>query len=181
MMSDDEWIQLLEHLLECLGRIEAHADVFSSIRSVISEQVVEQKTPRPPEPESEELPLLGSFSVRMVDPASIESRASNRPTQLHTFTRSLSPKEAFIKAIEVIEIRVTMLPKVAKRTSELLQASRIVWRSEEYTNGQNNNLRLEVLSDSLEFSSEALLIQTEDQKKIELNLNELKNLLQSVR
>jgi hypothetical protein len=172
MLSDDEWVQLLEYLLASLRRVEAHTDVLDSIRSAISIQVVEQKTPRQSEPD---IPYFqGVLSVQAVSNRSEPDQSA----QLFTITRPLSPKEAFLKAIEVIEIRATMLPEIARRTTELLQSSEIIWRTEAYTDGQDNNRRLDFLSDSLEFSNEELLIQQASQKAIEYNLSRLKSLLQ---
>lgn len=116
MLSDSDWIKLLEYLLNRLAEINA-LDVVMEIRETIASRVIEEVE----ENSDFNLPLLSNeYTESLNDKKILRSR-------------QLSPKEAFIKSIEVIQMRLEVLPQIGEKISQLLlhDPSNILWKTDE--------------------------------------------------
>jgi len=155
MLTNEEWLELLDYLLKRLIDLGAD-DVVTSIRTALSTRV-EQSVP-----DDNQLSFLDS---------------SNQP---RTEMRLLSSKEAVLKAIEIIEIRLNVFHSIAERIPELLHhSSRIVWRSEDYND--NQDFLLSNLAGGQNIDYEELMIPSETYKVLCNTLQDLKYFLQETK
>lgn len=149
MLDDAEWVEALDYLLRRLEAIGA-SDVAAEIRSAVSTRIVEQRINQ----------------VRFGVPAVLYREVGSATTRLPT------PREAFTQAIEVIRIRLEMLPVIGLQTARLLQRepSEIIWRSE-----KQSHL---FLSNPPEFTCSDLVLTSDDQQVIASSLQHLLKLIE---
>lgn len=110
MLQDNEWIELLNHLLL---RLDEHGatGVASEIRSAVTTRIAERH-------EERQAPEVPASYYREVG---------------KTTTRLPIPKEAVMIAIEVIRNCIEVIPSIAEQASSRLQRDpdKIIWRRDD--------------------------------------------------
>ena len=150
-MNDDDWIELLEHLIKGLIEIGA-ADTADEVRQAASTRVIEE-----------------SLKTQEYD---LQLSASSYRELGSVTTRLPTPREAFTQALVALKIRLQTLPNLGVYISRALNADpeKIVWKAE--------SQKYEFLSSTSDLSASKFILSSDARASISELLNKLDILIQ---
>ena len=149
-MNDNEWIELLDHLIKRLIDLGAN-DFANAIKQASSSRVIE-----PPEQR---------FELREPIP-----KASYREVGEYA-TRLPNPKEAFEQTLELLKVRLVMFPSIGEAVVKNLgvEPAHVVWKMEDQ--------KYLTLTTMPEFSVSLFLLSDKDRIDLENLVNKISSLV----